>query len=408
MKLPYLLRRMCRRKKMCLIVCLMGFVASSLLYGFRMGDLSMDRQIEAVYDNAEVSCAVTNLTGTQSDYLGLVDWTINLFQETDADSIHIPETSFLDYLENIQMKISMNGELSGQSVKVCGINAPGADRSLRSEENSIFWQEGYDETVFSQTAAFCVVSEDIYRTLELSGGSGQGITLKIVGKYNEQNVTELHLDIAGICSGKQAAVYCPWSLAADAYRTVNGAIEADCIYSIIKDNRKIEEFKERCARVYFAEVDPKGVPQLWEKSPLYQYYPYAFAVYDEMMNQTVESLRQNQFIYRLCQKLIIVLTLGMGFVIGNLTTRQRQRELALQYVLGLSRGRIFVEVWVEHLTVCGTGTALAVLAFWVITGISPPWPSLLAAFGAHCLGVGAALLPVLVSEDILQVVKRGD
>lgn len=408
MRLPYLLRRMRRRKKMCLAVCIMGFVVSALLYGFRVGDLSMDKQIEDVFDNAVVTCAVTNLTGTQSDYLGLVDWTVNLFRETDADSIHIPETSFLDYLKDIQMKLYMRGELPGQSIDVFGVNALGADRTLRPQENSISWFEGYDETIFSQTAALCIVSEDLYQSLETGDGAGREITLKIPGKYNEENVTQLNLTVVGICSGKKTTVYCPWDIATQAYRAVNGFLEADCIYATIIDNRRIEEFKERCAREYFAEVDPKGEPQPWEKSPLYDSYPYAFAVYDETMNQTVGSLRQNQSIYRLCQKFIVVLTLGMGFVIGNLSTRQRQRELALQYVLGLPRGRIFIEVWVEHLIVCGAGVVLAVAVFWVITGISPPWEYLLAAFGANCLGVAAALLPVLISEDILQLVKRGD
>ncbi len=408
MRLPYLLRRMCRRKKMCFAVCIMGFAVSALLYGFRMGDLSMDRQIEDVLDNAVVTCAVTNLTGTQSDYLELVDWTVNLFRETDADSIHVPETSFLDYLEDIQMKLSTGGELSGQSVNVVGVNTLRADHSLRPEEDRIFWFEGYDETIFSQAEALCIVSEDLYQGLEPGDSADREITLKIQGEYDEEKVTELKLTVAGTCSGKQATIYCPWSIAEDAYRSVNLFFGADCIYATIIDNRRIEEFKERCAREYFAEVDPKGVPQPWEKSPLYDSYPYAFAVYDETMNLTVESLRQNQSIYRLCQKIIVVLTLGMGFIIGNLSTKQRQRELALQYVLGLPRGRIFTEVWVEHLIVCGAGTALATLVFLAISGISPPWGYLLGAFGANCLGVAAALLPVLIHDDILQVVKRGD
>lgn len=407
MRLPYLLRRMRRRKKMCFAVCIMGFAVSALLYGFHVGDLSMDRQVEDVLDNMVVTCAVTNLTGTQSDYLELVEWAVNLFRERDVNS-NIPESFFLDYLEDIQMKLSTSGELSGQSINVVGVNTLRADHTLRPEEDRISWFEGYDETIFSQEAALCIVSEDLYQGLEPGDSADREITLKIQGKYNKEKVTELKLTIVGTCSGKQATVYCPWSIAEDAYRSVNGFLDADCIYATIIDNRKIEEFKDRCAREYFAEVDPKGVPQPWEKSPLYDSYPYAFAVYDETMNQTVESLRQNQSIYRLCQKFIVVLTLGMGFVIGNLTTKQRQRELALQYVLGLPRGRIFAEVWVEHLTVCGTGVVLATLIFLVISRAAPPWGYLLAAFGANCLGVAAALLPVLINDDILQVVKRGD
>lgn len=408
MALPYLLRRMLRRKKLCVVVWVIAFVTSALLYGFHVGDRVMDRQIEDVLDNSVVTCAVTNLTGTQSDYLELLDWTVSLFQRPTEHTVHVPETSFLDYVKDIQIKVSTKGSIFGQKVDVLGITALEADRSYFAQENTIVWLGGYDETVFSGDAAACVVSEDIYRSFCAGDGGSEDVLLVIVGKYNEKITTELELTVAGICNGKQTTVYCPWETAIRAYRTVNGTANADCIYATITDNRRIEEFKERCASEYFAEVDPKGQPQLWEKSPIYEYYPYAFAIYDETMNQTLASLRRNQSIFRLCQKLIVVLTLGTGFVIGNLTTKQRQRELALQYVLGLPGGRIFTEVWVEHLTVCGTGIVLAIMVLLILFWTAPPWGYLLAAFGANCLGVAAAAAPVLINDDILLQVKRGD
>ena len=39
----------------------------------------MAARIEEVYDNLEVRCSVTNLTGTQSDQLNLPDWVLRLF-----------------------------------------------------------------------------------------------------------------------------------------------------------------------------------------------------------------------------------------------------------------------------------------------------------------------------------------
>ena len=107
-------------------------------------------------------------------------------------------------------------------------------------------------------------------------------------------------------------------------------------------------------------------------------------------------------------KIILVLTLGIGFIIGNLSAKQRQKELALQYVLGLSKGMIFAEVWVEYQVTSGIGFAAAIAVLWVISGVAPPWGYLAAAFGVNCIGVALAALSVLRHEDILQVVKRGD
>lgn len=408
MKLPYLLHRMYRRKKMCLFVCLIAIVTSTLLYGLHAGDRSMDRKIQDVYDNTVVTCAVTNLTGTQSDHLNLPFWAVDLFLEFSENRIHVPETSFLDYVQDVQMKATMEGSLSGQTVDVVGITALSADRSVRPEETTITWLDGFDDTVFSGTDPVCLITEDLYQSVNSAEKDANTIPLTIHGTYNRDVTTELNLTIAGVCTGKQTTVYCPWEIAVPAYTEVNGQLSADCIYATIADNRKIDEFKERCAYQYFAKVDPKGTPQQWESSPVYDTYPFAMAIYDEMLSQTVSSLQQNQTIYRLCQKIIVVLALGIGFVIGNLSTKQRQKEFALQYVLGLPKRRIFTELWVEHFLVNGSGFAVGILLFWLVSGTTPPWMVLLSAFGAGCIGVALAAWRGLSGSDILQLVKRGD
>lgn len=408
MKSPYLFRRMGRRKKLCFTVCIIAFVTVFLIYGLHIGDRAMGRKIDEIYDNSVVTCSVTNLTGTQSDNLQLSPWVVHLFQEPAEDNVHIPETSFLDYVKDVQMKISMRGSVSGQSIDLIGITALAADHSLRPEENTVSWFAGFDDAVFSGTDPVCMVSEDICHSLGFSSDAGGCISLEVYGKFNHNVVSALNLTIAGICNGKQGTIYCPWAVAADTYTAINGGISADCIYATILDNRKIAEFEERCVSKYFAKVDPQGKPQLWEDSAIYETYPYAFAIYDGTMAETISSLRQNQSVYRIFMKIILVLTLGIGFIIGNLSAKQRQKELALQYVLGLSKGMIFAEVWVEYQVMSGIGFAAAIAVLWVISGVAPPWGYLAAAFGVNCIGVALAALSVLRREDILQVVKRGD
>lgn len=405
MMFPYLRNRMRRRWRMCVFVFLIAWITSLLLCGMYLGECSMEAQIDDVYDNTTVTCAVTNLTGTQSDHLELSSWVVRLFQEPTEDFVHIPETSFLDYVTDIEFKVSMKAESGGQDVDVVGITSLSADPAFRVEEHGIRWLGDEEESIFRSDEAVCVVSKDIYQSMS-EGEDGTYLSVKVHGKHNHDVTTDLSMKIVGICTGKQNTVYCPWNIASDTYISVSGAISADCISATIIDNRKIGEFEERCAREYFATVDPYGVPQEWTDSPLYDTYPYAFAIYDDTLNQTIASLQQNQRTFRFCRMVITVLTMGLGFVVGNLSTKKRQNEIALQYVLGLSVPRIFAEAWLEHFAVSSIGFAALIAPAWIIFPAMLPWNNLLIAFAANNMGAAIAVCQVLHMRDALQLMIR--
>lgn len=402
---PYLRNRMRRRWRMCVFVFLIVWISSLLLCGMYMGERSMEAKIDDVYDSAIVTCAVTNLTGTQSDHLKLPTWVVELFREPTEDTVHIPENSFLDYVTDVQFKVSMKGESDWQDVNVVGITSLSADPAFRTEEHEVLWLGDYGESVFRSEEAVCVVSEDIYQGI-YEGEDGTYLPVEVHGRYNYDVTSDMNLKIVGICTGKQNTVYCPWNIASGLFISVNGKISADCIQATIINNRKIEEFEERCVRKYFAAVDPYGVPLEWTDSPMYDTYPYAFAVYDDTLNQTVESLQQNQRTFRFCRIVITVLTMGFGFVVGNLSTKRRQNEIALQYVLGLSVPRIFAEAWLEHLVVSSIGLAAFIAPAWIVFPAMLPWSNLLIAFAANNMGAAIAVCQVLRARDTLQLIIR--
>lgn len=405
MTFPYLYSRMSRRWKMCIFVFLIAFLTGILLCSMYIGERSMEAQIEEVYNNTTVTCAVTNLTGTQSDHLELPAWLVRLFQKPTEDAVHIPETSFLDYLTDIAFKLSIEGNIGEQNVNLAGISSLYADRDFRPESHRIRWLGEYDESAFQSEEAVCVVPEEIYQSLPGSDGEAD-LTVRISGAFNKEITTDLTMKIIGISTGKPDTIYCPWQLAADAFESVSGTLCADCIYATIADNHKIEEFKERCVGKYFATVDPHGEPQEWPESPIYDSYPFAFMIYDDVLRQTVASLQQSQSAFRLCRLAITFLTMGLGFVFGNLSTRRRQNEIALQYVLGLPAPLIFAEAWLEHLIVSTIGfTASAVPLCILFRGVLP-WSNLLIAFAANSLGAAAAVLQVLSKRDAMQMIIR--
>lgn len=404
MSMPYLLRRMLRRKKMCIIVGLSVFIAGVLVFGFHLGGLSMARQIDEVIDNSIVTCAVTNLTGTQQDGLMLPDWAANLFRDTTSESVHVPKTSFMDYVKDVRMKFSMEADSPYGSTLVFGVTSIYADRSVTPQENMIDWLDGFDDSLFESDAEVCVVSDDLYALLQQSGSNK--LILSVKAWNSKERTADLTLTVAGVLHGKSESVYSPWAPASKVCLDLNGHLSVDCISATIKDNRRIDEFKAKCASVYFAFVDPRGVPQPWEASPIYDSYPYALEVYDQTLNETTKRLENGIMVFQICQIAVVILTLGMGFIVGNLSVKHRQKELALQNVLGLPRSSIYSEVFVEFAIVSFSCLAICVAALAIIFRESPPWIHIFAVLAASCLGVTIGAIPILTNKDILLMAKK--
>lgn len=404
MSMPYLLRRMQRRKKMCVIVGLSAFIAGALVFGFHIGSISMSRQVEEVIDNSIVTCAVTNLTGTQQDGLMLPDWAANLFRVTTSESVHVPKTSFMDYVKDVRMKFSMEAVSPYGSVQIFGATSIYAERSVTPQENMIDWLDGFDDSLFESDAEVCVVSDDLYKLLQQSGSNK--LVLSVKARNSKERTADLTLTVAGVIHGKSESVYCPWAPASKVCLDLNGHLNVDCISATIKDNRRIDEFKEKCASVYFASVDPRGVPQPWEASPIYDSYPYALEVYDQTLNETVRTLENGMTVFQICQIAVVILTLGMGFIVGNLSVKHRQKELALQNVLGLPRSSIYSEVFVEFTIVSFSCLAVGVAILAIIFRESPPWLYVVAVLAASCLGVTTGAMPILTNKDILLMAEK--
>lgn len=404
MSMPYLLRRMRRRKKMCIVVGLSALIAGVLVFGFHIGSMSMSRQIEEVIDNSVVMCAVTNLTGTQQEGLMLPDWAANLFRETTSESVHIPQTSFMDYVKDVRMKFSMEADSAYGSTQVLGVTSVYADKSITPQENMIEWQNGFDDSVFESDAQVCVVSEELNSLLQQSDNVQLSLTVK--ARTNKDRTADLTMTVVGVVHGKSGVVYCPWGASSKVCLELNGHLSVDCISATIKDNRRIDEFKAKCASVYFASVDPRGVPQPWEASPIYDSYPYALEVYDKTLNETVGTLENGMTVFRICQIAVFILTLGMGFIVGNLSIKHRQKELALQNVLGLPCRSIYSEIFVEFIIVCLSCLAFGVAALAIIFRESPPWIYIFAVIAASCLGVMIGAIPILTNKDILMMAKK--
>ena len=126
---PYMMQRIKRQPLAVALLFLLNFVAALLLCILHGGSQQMSRRIGNVYQNAKVSCYVSNLTGTQSDGLTIPEWVIHLFVEKDK----IPGSSgvnysndgdtafFQSYLAALQAQTVLNGQFQRGQAQLAGI-----------------------------------------------------------------------------------------------------------------------------------------------------------------------------------------------------------------------------------------------------------------------------------------------
>ena len=100
---PYFFKQMRKRTGLCLVVVLTALAFSLALCMLQRSRDQMAVRIEEVYDNLEVRCSVTNLTGTQSDRLNLPEWVLRLFTTGMTTGNFQEDGLFTPYVRDVQV-----------------------------------------------------------------------------------------------------------------------------------------------------------------------------------------------------------------------------------------------------------------------------------------------------------------
>ena len=248
-------------------------MAALLLCLLHISSIRLNEQIDAVYDNAAITCQVSNITGTQTDDLRLPEWVIRLFMGKSS----VPNSSgvsygddedaarFRTYISDVYAKASIKGQFSGNTVDVVGITDSEAERALQEEYGCyIEWQEPFDDTIFSGTEACCIVPQTMLPALS------EPVNIEISFQSSDQTVAK-ELLVVGTHTGISNVIYCPWEITTQINQELDGSIHADAIAAVLRDSRAVPEFWEEAAGKYFVEPNGKGELTVWEKSPVYNH-----------------------------------------------------------------------------------------------------------------------------------------
>ena len=367
---PYFFKQMRKRTSLCLVVVLTALAFSLALCMLQRSRDQMAARIEEVYDNLEVRCSVTNLTGTQSDQLNLPDWVLRLFDGEKTYGNFQDNDLFAPYVRDVQVRSTVYCTTPGgqDRLTLSGVTGLKADSSLLASSGcTVIWREGFGEDMFRGRGFSLLLPEeqahlvdgDGYVTLEFTGVEGDNIQHRFLA--------------AGTYTGGSGRLYCSWWVVRQLCEETYGGLTLDSLSAAMADNRKIGEFWDGYASRYFVAPTKDGTPVPWEGSRLYRTYPFALAIYDDVLVKTVEQLQQNQRLLGLVSWLLGLASFGVGAVFSILLLRHRSRELKLQFILGQSRGSILVWALTEHGILSLLGVIIGAGGFWLAFRTAPAW-----------------------------------
>ena len=386
---PYFFKQMRKRTSLCLVVVLTALAFSLALCMLQRSRDQMAARIEEVYDNLEVRCSVTNLTGTQSDQLNLPDWVLRLFDEEKTYGNFQDNDLFAPYVRDVQVRSTVycTQPDSQDRLTLSGVTGLKADRSLLASSGcTVVWREGFGEDMFRGRGFSLLLPEeqahlvdgDGYVTLEFTGVEGDNIQHRFLA--------------AGTYTGGSGRLYCSWWVVRQLCEETYGGLTLVSLSAAMADNRKIGEFWDGYASRYFVAPTKDGTPVPWEGSRLYRTYPFALAIYDDVLVKTVEQLQQNQRLLGLVSWLLGLASFGVGAVFSILLLRHRSRELKLQFILGQSRGSILVWALTEHGILSLLGVIIGAGGFWLAFRTAPAWGPVAGFWVMNLAGTALAYL----------------
>jgi hypothetical protein len=379
-----------------------------------------EHQLEDVYKNLEVECVVSNLRGTQTDYLDIKDYIVSLFLSNESTYQGVKdEIPFSSYIKNLKLKLTLKYELLDEEQEpfipnianahnIIGLTYPSVDSFIAPDGNVyITYFEHYTEALFQSEEPVCIVSAELYQTLPKDEEGNCELRIAVGSSaHSDEIFAEQRLKVGGTYEGQGSNIYCPWKIIQSLSVHVTRMISAESLSFSVKDNKQLDTFKELLAR-YFTAVDNTGALKEFTASDVLHYYEYAITVYDGTLNETVSKLRDNIKVLEILQPVIIMISFLLGFLASFLFVKNRKQEFAIMRSLGTKKGMVFGEAFFEQFILGFLGTALGLMAFYIRDQFEsiPPWGNI-AAF-LLCYMIGSSLVVYrIVNVKVMAILKE--
>lgn len=387
----YTFKRLFRQPLPPLGLLIFSAILTVTLCTLHQSNLEAQTHYEEIYRQIDVTCTITNLTGTASQGLDIVNSELDIF----TGYLGLDDGRFRDHLENTQIRSIQRFDFLGEQYSLNGITSPEIAPELWPDNGcSIEWLAGYDESIYSGSEPVCVVSSELYKDL---GGAEIDVHFPSDPHdsylYSEQRDFNGTLTIAGVATGiEKKAIFCPWNTLMDIWSYMGQIESAAAIHATLKYNDDLEYFRV-IAEEHFPAPNPNEDYSAWG---------LALDIDDSQLKQADLTLQNSLKVNELSRMLVFALTAGAGFLIGFLMIRSRKREIALLRTLGTSNGQVYFSFAGEQ-TLCAL---LGAIAGGAVYRWEPLWQ--LAVFvSVYYIGLSIALA-VFLQKNLLTEIKQED
>lgn len=344
--------------------------------------------------SVEVNVYVTNLTGNRRNNLNISGWVADLFQMGIMDAF-VKDLEMVLVHEINDMRCPLYG------YHITAVTTLDAVQVLDPfKGGSVNFYPGYDASMFQGDDFLCLIPKWMESSVEEDGKIH--FSLYCENEYHEEwNRMEFALTVAGtyetpMAQENEKVFYCPYGTLSRIQSRMGCEKLLDKISATLIDNNSIEEL-EKCAYMWFAEVDPSGGKTEWNNLG-YKYYPYALEIDDTELRRVDATLKTSLAINEFAALMVFVLSAGAGFFLGFLMIRSRKREIILMRTLGRANFSIYLSYAFEQMLCILAGAALGGLAFqW------HPIERLGIFVGIYFVGLSAALILFLNSRLLTNV-----
>lgn len=388
--MQYIWIRMRRRPLVCVAIFLFAAVVALVLCGLHRGNLDAQTHYDDIYNEIDVRCTVTNLTGTQSDRLEIYPDTIALFTDQKR------EDNLLDLLEDVQIKGSLKFRWGGDNYTLEGITSPQIESRLLPENGcTVTWNDGADEGIFSGSRWKCIIPQELMKLLEEMELPTDIFTIHMEATPWRESERNCDLEIVGIYEGQDTkTLYCSWSAYVFIVRSMGDLESADAMYATLRDNRELDRLRDRASK-WFAQPDRNAAGL----SSIDDYY-LALDINDSQLEQAKQTLENSLTVNRIVAILVFCLSAGAGAFVGFLMIRSRKQDIVLMRTMGTPDGKIYFSFAVEQMIFVLLG-ALAGGAGFRWTPVL--WLALFVC--VYFVGLSAALV-IMLRGNLLTTIKE--
>lgn len=289
---------------------------------------SQAQTIEAMTEQTEISCMLTNASGTKT--AGIDVMSVPFAQMLEGKR-RDRGCTLDDYVENLRV-VAREDLKSPEKATLIRANCPEAviESGLKLE-----LYDGADASFLSGTEQVCCISSNLAWRVDEDG------MIRLDRRLAELGYPPATLKVIGTVSGEDDMIVCPF----DAQLIEDGSetFLIDRCSFMLSDTSRLDEAKAAFFETeseWFVEPSMKNQDSSGVAGILFQDAEYTAAT-DEL-SAHIALLERLRIV-------LLVLSGVIGLLIGFLMNRKRLREFAVMRCLGLRRGSVMLSVALEQL-----------------------------------------------------------